>query len=97
MKFERFKDEIKARKGTGYHLVNKYEEDAFIKFAAKGILVNDDYLEFINEIGFGSFFDGSLVFFQLDDVENSVIETTKEFQKLGIDNTTSSFQSTKFY
>lgn len=97
--FAEFLKEIKSRTGTGYHIVHRYEEDARIKYTSRGISVADDYLAFINEIGFGSFFDGSLVLFSLDDGEGSVISTTTRLRELGFhdvvsigyDGTTSGF------
>jgi hypothetical protein len=83
MMFPEFREEIKSRARTGYHIIYRYEEDARIKYASRGITVCDDYFSFVNEIGFGSFFNSSFVLFSIDDDEGSVINTTAHLREIG--------------
>jgi hypothetical protein len=81
--FPEFHQEIRSRAQTGYHIIHRYEEDATIKYASRGITVCDDYFSFVNEIGFGSFFNGAFVLFSMDDGEGSVINTTAHVREIG--------------
>jgi hypothetical protein len=78
--FEKFKKEIKDHDAKGYHEVEKIIDQKIPKFN------NEPYYYFLNEIGYGSFFDRDLIIFNpiSEDLEQmlKILNLSNFFDKL---------------
>ncbi len=68
--FEKFKKEIKDHNARGYHEVEKIVDQEIPKFN------NEPYYYFLNEIGYGSFFDRDLI------ILNPISEDVKQMLEI---------------
>jgi hypothetical protein len=79
-----FIKEISIHNAPGYHEYYKYQENFKSLLARHGFSVNQKYIDFINTIGFGSFFDGALVFFPIEGQRGSIITETNIIREINI-------------
>jgi hypothetical protein len=77
-----FIQELNYHNAKGYHKPEKYYENYKQILETEGYFVNTKYIDFINNIGFGSFFGGSLVFFPFSDVKGSVKLLTQQISNI---------------
>lgn len=99
--FKRFKDELHTHSAKGYHRIERYPENTEVAFN-NNYEVNHSYIEFIKIIGYGRFFDGSLIFFPFEGNGSVKTETSKihnlgfkNFVSIGYDGTTMGYYCLK--
>lgn len=94
MTFEGFKLEVDKRKGTGYHMVSKYDRDAHEMYSTLNFEMDDGYISFINEIGYGKFFAGNLIIFTISEIKEAIKlnpSIDSSLIPIGYDGTTTGF------
>lgn len=80
-----FYKEIKEHNAPGYHRLYRYSEDFSALSKKEGYSLNSLYTGFINSVGYGYFFGGSLVLFPLAGETGSIKALTLGLQSAGIE------------
>lgn len=80
-----FLKEIEKHNASGYHRAHRYPYDFNLLVDKEGYKLTSQYVDFINSIGYGYFFGGSLVFFPLTGETGSIKALTNDIQKKGIE------------
>ncbi len=81
--YSKFKDEIRVHNAPGYHKVAKYESGFLLLVKNEGLDLNSQYIDFIDAVGYGSFFNGSFVLFPLEGEIGSIRSETNNLKEIG--------------